>query len=574
MNKNDSTGFDNDIFARKVVRFLLIFQVVSLLSAIILTLYHESTIAQLIAIIALVLFVGVISWMYIRYQTYPIVQEKNKLCKISSSLEAQILADSTDIDLTHQERDRLHHAEKEEYFSALKRLQDKHIIDGLENTLISEASIPGVGPVFKERLIAHGIKSAKDINPNDFIAEGFGVAKSQAVIAWRNQVYSEFNSNKPRSLPTDSTKRIINKYQVHHVENDAQEERIQASKEKHEKELEEILAQLNRLDSIKYSNYVWKTLSPQGMIAGVIAAVLIFSQVGLGFGTTIGAIVNAIPTSTLTPTVTLTSTMINSPTITKRPTITNTPTQANTPTLTITPTISPTPTETPIPSNTPIATPTIPSIIASCIPKNTLRQVGSVVSITDGDTIEVRLDDGMVYPVRYIGIDTPERGQINYDPSAQKNTDLVYGKNVTLIKDVSDVDQYNRLLRYVVVGDVFVNYELVRSGLAYAVDYPPDIACESTFSEAQDYAKDNLLGLWVPLPALEPTNPTRGGNCDPAYPDVCIPSPPPDLDCKDIPFRRFMCTQGQPDRHVPRSACRVRVDFPQEERSQSACRSK
>lgn len=24
--------------------------------------------------------------------------------------------------------------------------------------------------------------------------------------------------------------------------------------------------------------------------------------------------------------------------------------------------------------------------------------------------------------------------------------------------------------------------------------------------------------------------------CDPAYPTVCIPSPPPDLDCKDVPY--------------------------------------
>lgn len=36
-------------------------------------------------------------------------------------------------------------------------------------------------------------------------------------------------------------------------------------------------------------------------------------------------------------------------------------------------------------------------------------------------------------------------------------------------------------------------------------------------------------------------------NCDPSYPTVCIPSPPPDLDCKDIPHRNF--TVRQPDPH-------------------------
>jgi hypothetical protein len=38
-------------------------------------------------------------------------------------------------------------------------------------------------------------------------------------------------------------------------------------------------------------------------------------------------------------------------------------------------------------------------------------------------------------------------------------------------------------------------------------------------------------------------------DCDPAYPDedVCIPSPPPDLDCGDIDYQDF--TVEEPDPH-------------------------
>jgi len=36
-------------------------------------------------------------------------------------------------------------------------------------------------------------------------------------------------------------------------------------------------------------------------------------------------------------------------------------------------------------------------------------------------------------------------------------------------------------------------------------------------------------------------------NCVPSYPTVCIPPPPPDLDCGDIPYRRF--TVLPPDPH-------------------------
>ena len=43
-----------------------------------------------------------------------------------------------------------------------------------------------------------------------------------------------------------------------------------------------------------------------------------------------------------------------------------------------------------------------------------------------------------------------------------------------------------------------------------------------------------------PAPAPPPPAPAPpSGNCDPSYPTVCIPPPPPDLDCGDIPHRRF-----------------------------------
>ncbi len=42
--------------------------------------------------------------------------------------------------------------------------------------------------------------------------------------------------------------------------------------------------------------------------------------------------------------------------------------------------------------------------------------------------------------------------------------------------------------------------------------------------------------------------PSPGGNCDPSYPDVCIPSPPPDLDCGEISFRRFRVIGADPHR--------------------------
>jgi len=39
---------------------------------------------------------------------------------------------------------------------------------------------------------------------------------------------------------------------------------------------------------------------------------------------------------------------------------------------------------------------------------------------------------------------------------------------------------------------------------------------------------------------------SQKGNCDPAYPDVCIASPPPDLNCKDIADRHFKVLPPDP----------------------------
>ncbi|MBI3752192.1 MAG: HNH endonuclease [Chloroflexi bacterium] len=45
-----------------------------------------------------------------------------------------------------------------------------------------------------------------------------------------------------------------------------------------------------------------------------------------------------------------------------------------------------------------------------------------------------------------------------------------------------------------------------------------------------------------------PSAATSGGSCDPAYPTVCIPPPPPDLDCGDIGYRNFKVLPPDPHR--------------------------
>ena len=60
-------------------------------------------------------------------------------------------------------------------------------------------------------------------------------------------------------------------------------------------------------------------------------------------------------------------------------------------------------------------------------------------------------------------------------------------------------------------------------------------------------AGDAAPAVVAPPPARVRVAPTSD-NCDSSYPTVCIPSPPPDLDCGQISFRRFRVVGGDPHR--------------------------
>lgn len=183
---------------------------------------------------------------------------------------------------------------------------------------------------------------------------------------------------------------------------------------------------------------------------------------------------------------------------------------------------------------------------------------GVVVDVVDGDTIKVEVD-GEVFTVRYIGIDTPETVHPTVPiewmgPEASAaNSALVAGQNVVLEKDVSETDQYGRLLRYVWLEQtgrwLLVNFELVRLGYANSSSYPPDVLYQDLFRQAEREASAAGIGLWGPMPTPIPTPvPTAAptvkpppppppstsapSNCHPSYSNVCLQMGIGDYDCQ------------------------------------------
>jgi endonuclease YncB( thermonuclease family) len=139
------------------------------------------------------------------------------------------------------------------------------------------------------------------------------------------------------------------------------------------------------------------------------------------------------------------------------------------------------------------AAPTLPPAPTEAPPGGEIAQVTVVV---DGDTIKVSLS-GQEVTVRYIGVDTPERGDPCYAEARAANQTLVGGQTITMVKDVSETDRYGRLLRYIyAAGNVFVNAELVKSGWALAKEYPPDTSRAAEFEALEASAKAQNIGCW------------------------------------------------------------------------------
>lgn len=123
-------------------------------------------------------------------------------------------------------------------------------------------------------------------------------------------------------------------------------------------------------------------------------------------------------------------------------------------------------------------------------------EAARVIRIVDGDTIEVTLN-GRSETVRYVGIDTPERGQPGYRAATEANRNFVGGKTVYLSKDRTDLDAFRRLLRYVFLEDgTLVNAQMIADGWAQPVEYKPDVARAEQFFQLALDAAEAKRGFW------------------------------------------------------------------------------
>lgn len=140
---------------------------------------------------------------------------------------------------------------------------------------------------------------------------------------------------------------------------------------------------------------------------------------------------------------------------------------------------------------------------------------GKVVGISDGDSISV-LRTGRAVKVRLWRVDAPETGQAYGTKAKQFTSDLVFGRNVTVV--VKDTDQYGRLVGLVkfigkdedgkeVVREL--NLELVKAGMAWW--YKQFARYSESLTEAEEDARKAKRGLWVDPSPVAPWDYRKNG---------------------------------------------------------------
>ncbi|PYG01928.1 micrococcal nuclease [Georgenia satyanarayanai] len=159
----------------------------------------------------------------------------------------------------------------------------------------------------------------------------------------------------------------------------------------------------------------------------------------------------------------------------------------------------------PRPWHAPLALAVVAVLVTACAPaEESEGEVAVVAHVVDGDTIRVDLD-GEEVPVRLLNLDAPEKDGpyteaecLGEEATAFLAALVPPGTEVRLVEDVEPTDRYGRLLAGVYLGEVLVNAEVARAGLAVPVLVEPNDRFHDAVVAAHDEARAASRGLYDP----------------------------------------------------------------------------
>ncbi len=142
-------------------------------------------------------------------------------------------------------------------------------------------------------------------------------------------------------------------------------------------------------------------------------------------------------------------------------------------------------------------------LVPFCTSAATLQ--GTVVGVTDGDTITVLDASKVQHKIRLSGIDAPEKRQPFGNTAKESLSAMVYKRQVDV--EYRKKDRNGRTVGKVMVNGVDANLAQVRAGLAwhykaYQKEQPPEDRL--AYSRAEETARRAEMGLWRDGQAVPP----------------------------------------------------------------------
>ncbi|MBR9704662.1 thermonuclease family protein [Candidatus Pacearchaeota archaeon] len=113
----------------------------------------------------------------------------------------------------------------------------------------------------------------------------------------------------------------------------------------------------------------------------------------------------------------------------------------------------------------------------------------TLIRVIDGDTIETDIGN-----IRLLGLNTPEKNKYLYQ-EAKNYLKKYENQTVQLLRDKTDIDKYNRKLRYLYINNTLINIKIVEYGFATTFMIN-NLKYKDKLIRAESSAKENNLGLW------------------------------------------------------------------------------
>ncbi len=131
---------------------------------------------------------------------------------------------------------------------------------------------------------------------------------------------------------------------------------------------------------------------------------------------------------------------------------------------------------------------------------------GTVVGISDGDTITVLDNSSKEHKVRLMGIDAPEKSQAFGNEAKQTLSNYIYKKEVSV--EYNKYDKYKRIVGKVTLDGQDICLQMISVGMAWHyTEYEKEQSKSDRdlYREAEAFARKMKIGLWIDAQPMEPS---------------------------------------------------------------------